>query len=40
MCTTTHMLIEEDTLVDPGYDEIMQRIETYDIVMREIGVVT
>ena len=29
MCTTTHMLIEEDTLVDPGYDEIMQRIETY-----------
>ena len=27
MCTTTHMLIEEDTLVDPGYDEIMQRIE-------------
>ena len=29
MCTTTHMLIEEDTLVDPGYDEIMQRIEAY-----------
>ena len=29
MCTTTHMLIEEDTLVDPGYDEIMHRIETY-----------
>ena len=29
ICTTTHMLIEEDTLVDPGYDEIMQRIEAY-----------
>ena len=29
MCTTTHMLIEEDTLVNPSYDEIMQRIETY-----------
>ena len=29
MCTTTHMLIEEDTLVDSGYDEIMHRIETY-----------
>lgn len=29
MCTSTHMLIEEDTLVDPSFDEIMQRIETY-----------
>ena len=29
MCTTTHMLIEEDTLIDPSYDEIMHRIETY-----------
>ena len=29
MCTTTHMLIEEGTLVDPSYDEIMHRIETY-----------
>ena len=29
MCTTTHMLIEEGTLVDPRYDEIMHRIEMY-----------
>lgn len=29
MCTTTHMLIEEGTLVDPSYDEIMHRIEIY-----------
>ena len=29
MCTTTHMLIEEGTLVDPSYDEIMHRIEMY-----------
>mgnify|MGYP004685521163 FL=1 len=29
MCTTTHMLIEEDTLIDPSYDEIIHRIETY-----------
>lgn len=26
MCTTTHMLIEEDTLVNPSKDEIMKRI--------------
>ena len=29
MCTTTHMLIEEDTLVDPSLDEIMDRIQIY-----------
>ena len=29
MCTSTHMLIEEDTLVNPSYDEIMHRIEIY-----------
>ena len=29
MCTSTHMLIEEDTLIDPSYDEIMKKIETY-----------
>ena len=29
MCTTTHMLIEEGTLVDPSYNEIMHRIEIY-----------
>ena len=29
MCTTTHMLIEEDTLVNPSLDEIMHQIEKY-----------
>ena len=28
MCTTTHMLIEEDTLVNPNFDEIIQKIQS------------
>lgn len=28
VCTTTHMLVEEDTLVNPSYDEIMQKIQS------------
>ena len=40
MCTTTHMLIEEDTLVDLVMMKSCKELKHMDIVMREIVVVT